>query len=110
MLKAFDNVVGTTFFPRYLEPFAPERIVEVPAGPKRLLADPDVVNAEQSVLKVRSTNTCGRGVEGSGFLFADDRVMTNAHVVAGVDRPEVVVGDSVVSGRWCTTTPSSTSR
>ena len=99
VLKAFDDVVGTTFFPRYLEPFAPERIVEVPAGPKRLLADPDVVNAEQSVLKVRSTNSCGRGVEGSGFLFADDRVMTNAHVVAGVDRPEVVVGDSVVSGR-----------
>ena len=32
VLKAFDDVVGTTFFPRYLEPFAPERIVEVSAG------------------------------------------------------------------------------
>ena len=96
VLKAFDNVVGTTFFPRYLEPFAPERIVTVRPGPKRLLTDPDVVNAEPSVLKVRSTNSCGRGVEGSGFLFSDDRLMTNAHVVAGVDRPEVVVGDSVV--------------
>jgi S1-C subfamily serine protease len=99
VLKAFDDVVGTTFFPRYLEPFAPERIVEVSAGPRRLLNDPDVVNAQDSVLKVRSTNSCGRGVEGSGFLFADDRLMTNAHVVAGVDRPEVVVGDTVVSGR-----------
>ena len=96
VLKAFDNVVGTTFFPRYLEPFAPERIVTVRPGPKRLLTDPDVADAEQSVLKVRSTNSCGRGVEGSGFLFSDDRLMTNAHVVAGVDRPEVVVGDSVV--------------
>ncbi|MEO5852458.1 MAG: MarP family serine protease [Nocardioides sp.] len=99
VLKAFDNVVGTTFFPRYLEPFAPERIVTVRPGPKRLLTDPDVVNAQPSVLKVRSTNACGRGVEGSGFLFADDRLMTNAHVVAGVDRPEVVVGDSVVEAR-----------
>ena len=26
--SAFDNVVGTSFFPRYLEPFAPERIVD----------------------------------------------------------------------------------
>ena len=29
VLGAFNNVVGTTFFPRYLEPFAPERIVKV---------------------------------------------------------------------------------
>jgi S1-C subfamily serine protease len=97
VLQAFDNVVGTTFFPRYLEPFAPERIVEVSPGPKRLLTDPDVEAAAASVLKVRSTNSCGRGVEGSGFLFADDRLMTNAHVVAGVDSPEVIVGESVVA-------------
>jgi len=99
VLRAFDNVVGTTFFPRYLEPFAPERIVTVRPGPQRLLTDPDVVDAAPSVLKVRSFNACGRGVEGSGFLYADDRLMTNAHVLAGVDRPEVVVGDSVVAAR-----------
>jgi S1-C subfamily serine protease len=96
LLRAFDNVVGTTFFPRYLEPFAPERIVEVSPGPPRLLTDPDVEAAEASVLKVRSTNTCGRGVEGSGFLYADDRLLTNAHVVAGVDKPEVIIDDSTV--------------
>ncbi len=99
LLQAFDNVVGTTFFPRYLEPFAPERIIEVKAGPRRLITDPDVVDAEPGVLKVRSTNSCGRGVEGSGFLYADDRLMTNAHVVAGVDRPEVIIDDSVVEAR-----------
>ncbi|GAA2132041.1 MarP family serine protease [Nocardioides bigeumensis] len=99
LLRAFDNVVGTTFFPRYLEPFAPERIVEVSPGPQRLLTDPDVEAAEASVLKVRSTNSCGRGVEGSGFLYADDRLLTNAHVVAGVDRPEVIIDDSTVEAR-----------
>jgi S1-C subfamily serine protease len=96
VLQAFNNVVGTSFFPRYLEPFAPERIVEVGPGPQRLLKDPDVVDAASSVLKVRGTNDCGRGVEGSGFVYAPDRVMTNAHVVAGVDDPEVLVGDSSV--------------
>lgn len=96
VLQAFNNVVGTSFFPRYLEPFAPERIVEVGPGPERLLKDPDVVDAASSVLKVRGTNDCGRGVEGSGFVYAPDRLMTNAHVVAGVDDPEVLVGDSSV--------------
>ena len=96
LLQAFNNVVGTSFFPRYLEPFAPERIVEVDPGPQRLLRDPDVGAAEASVLKVRGTNDCGRGVEGSGFLYAEDRLMTNAHVVAGVDEPEIIIGDSSV--------------
>ncbi|MCW2791581.1 MAG: peptidase and chymotrypsin/Hap, partial [Nocardioides sp.] len=96
VLQAFNNVVGTSFFPRYLEPFAPERIVEVGPGPKRLLKDPDVVAAASSVLKVRGTNDCGRGVEGSGFLYDANRLMTNAHVVAGVREPEVLLVDSSV--------------
>ena len=95
-LDAFNDVVGTTFFPRYLEPFSPEKIVEVKPGDKRILRDPDVERAGESVLKVRGTNDCGRGVEGSGFLYADDRLMTNAHVVAGVDDPEIEVGDDDV--------------
>jgi S1-C subfamily serine protease len=98
VLRAFNNVVGTTFFPRYLEPFAPERIVEVAPGPKRLLRDPDVVRAEGAVVKIQSSNSCGRGIEGSGFLFARDRVMTNAHVVAGVENPTVQIGDETVAG------------
>lgn len=95
-LQAFNNVVGTTFFPRYLEPFAPERIVEVGPGPQRLLKDPDVERAAAGVAKIRGTNGCGRGVEGSGFLYAQNRLMTNAHVVAGVEDPEIVVGDTTL--------------
>jgi S1-C subfamily serine protease len=97
VLNAFNNVVGTTFFPRYLEPFAPERIVEVGPGPRRLLTDPDVQAAGPAVLKVRGTNDCGRGVEGTGFVYSSGRLMTNAHVVAGVDEPEVVVNGSSVT-------------
>lgn len=95
-LQAFNNVVGTSFFPRYLEPFAPERIVEVGPGPRRLLRDPQVEQAAASVLKIRGTNDCGRGVEGSAFLYAPNRLMTNAHVVAGVDDPEVDLGDTTL--------------
>ena len=98
LLKAFNNVVGTTFFPRYLEPFAPERIVPVDAGPKRLLTDPDVVRAQPAVVKVESYNKCDNGIEGTGFVFSRDRVMTNAHVVAGVTKPSVEIGGTTVKG------------
>ena len=97
-LQAFNNVVGTSFFPRYLEPFARERIVEVAPGPKRMLTDPDVVRSEASVVKVRGSNSCGRGVEGSGFIYAADRIMTNAHVVAGVDDPDVEIDGESFDG------------
>jgi len=95
-LNSFNDVVGSSFFPRYLEPFAPERIINVGPPPGRIGRDPDIVAAQRSVLKIRGENSCGRGVEGSGFLYSPTRVMTNAHVVAGVDHPSVLVnGDEV---------------
>jgi len=92
-LNSFNDVVGSSFFPRYLEPFAPERIVDVGPPPARIASDPDVQRAQRSVFKIRGENDCNRGVEGSGFLYAPGRVMTNAHVVAGIDKPSVLVGD-----------------
>ncbi len=91
VLQAFNRVVGTGFFPRYLEPFSPEQIRDVAPGPSRLKNDPQVLATERSILKVRGANDCGRGVEGTGFVFAPNKVMTNAHVVAGVDDPEVEI-------------------
>lgn len=93
-LNSFNDVVGSSFFPRYLEPFAPERIIDVGPPPGRIARDPDVQRAQRSVVKVRGENDCDRGVEGSGFLYGPGRVMTNAHVLAGVDKPVVLQGES----------------
>jgi S1-C subfamily serine protease len=92
VLRQFDRVVGSSFFPRYLEPFAPERIVDVSPAPGNVVRDPDVQQAELSVFKIRGNNRCGDGIEGSGFLYSPHRLMTNAHVVAGVTEPKVRVG------------------
>ncbi|MEJ7689519.1 MAG: MarP family serine protease [Nocardioidaceae bacterium] len=52
--------------------------------------------AQDSVVKVLGTaSSCARNLEGSGFVFAAERVMTNAHVVAGVRAPTVTVGEGV---------------
>ncbi len=98
-LNSFNDVVGSSFFPRYLEPFARERIVDVGPPPGRVARDPDVQRAQQSVVKVRGQNSCNRGVEGSGFVYGPGRVMTNAHVVAGVDHPDVLVGERELPAR-----------
>lgn len=46
-----------------------------------------------SVVKVSGAAVdCGRGSSGSGWVAAPQRVVTNAHVVAGVDEPTVQIG------------------
>ena len=44
--------------------------------------------ARPSVVRITGF-ACGLGVEGSGWIVGKELVATNAHVVAGIDRPEV---------------------
>lgn len=65
------------------------------------LNDPALNAAAQSVARVSGTAyACSRALTGSGFVVAEDRVITNAHVLAGVE--EVVVelpGRAAATGR-----------
>ncbi|CAN5142497.1 MarP family serine protease [soil metagenome] len=46
--------------------------------------------AAQSVVRISGTAyACGQNQSGSGFVVAADRIVTNAHVVAGVNEPVV---------------------
>lgn len=46
-------------------------------------------SSESSVRITGSAYGCGQSQTGSGFALTDDRVLTNAHVVAGVEEPQV---------------------
>lgn len=62
-----------------------------------------VNRAADSVVKVTGVaDSCGMAQEGSGWVAAPHRVVTNAHVVAGVDHPRVQVGGT---GRSYPATP-----
>lgn len=65
------------------------------------LADPELAEAAASVARVSGTAfSCGRSSTGSGFVIAPDRIVTNAHVVAGVELPLVELpGVSAREGR-----------
>lgn len=46
--------------------------------------------AARSVVRIGGTAyACGQNQTGSGFVISPDRIVTNAHVVAGVDQPTV---------------------
>nr|WP_269330482.1 MarP family serine protease [Kineosporia babensis] len=89
----FREAVGSSNFPRVFAGVEPEDITPVDA-PDQALADSEAVaQARRAVVKITGeANSCGRGQEGSGAVIAPQRVVTNAHVVAGVDEPRVQVG------------------
>ncbi len=73
-----------------------------PAPPPNANTDTPALNAAaQSVLKITGTAfQCGQNQTGSGFVVAPGRVVTNAHVVAGVSQPVVEVpGGGALQGR-----------
>ena len=82
--------VDRSGFPEVFGTLQPTRIVDVPPADPALLHSAAVSAARGSVLKVRSVaRSCDRGIEGSSFVYAPERVLTNAHVVAGASTVRV---------------------
>ncbi|MFE0456681.1 MarP family serine protease [Streptomyces sp. NPDC058914] len=78
-------------FPQVFNPFENESTAEV-AKPSGDSVTASATNAAKlSTVKVEGVSG-DQGREGSGFVYAPEHVMTNAHVVAGIDEPTVRVG------------------
>ncbi|EUA05927.1 colicin V production family protein [Mycobacterium kansasii 732] len=88
--KRLSALLNTSGLPQVLEPFSRTPVIPV-ASPDPALSDNPVVTATApSVLKIRSlAPSCQKVLEGSGFVIAPERVMTNAHVVAGSNSVQV---------------------
>lgn len=75
--------------PTLLEGVAPATPAPVPDAS---VDTPALAAASQSVLRIAGTAfQCGQNQTGSGFVAAPGRVVTNAHVVAGVHQPVVEI-------------------
>ncbi len=90
--QALQDTVDTRGFPRVFDGLVPTREREVAAPDPALRASPVVQKSQPSVVKVLgNAQSCSRRIEGTGFVYASERVMTNAHVVAGTKSIEVEV-------------------
>ena len=102
-------VQKSTILARINEEFPPQRLLEtlervdplgvlvgppatVPPPNAALAGDPDVVAALDSIVRITGTS-CGLGIEGSGWIARPGIVVTNAHVVAGIEEPRVDRGE-----------------
>jgi S1-C subfamily serine protease len=77
--------------PDVLDPLTPTQSRDVPVPDEALRRSPVVASVQGSVVKISGVApSCSRQIDGSGFVYAVERVMTNAHVLAGVTDPVVL--------------------
>jgi S1-C subfamily serine protease len=93
MRQLFDD----SGFPAILDPLTPTPDVQVGVPDSTLATSPALRAAGKSVLKIRGVATaCSRRIEGSGFVIAPGKLLTNAHVVAGTDDVTVEQGNATL--------------
>ncbi len=92
LFAGFRAVLDREGFPRVFEGVGVEPIPPVARPNQAVTASSGVAGAARSVVKVTGVAAaCNRGQEGSGWVLAPGRVVTNAHVVAGMAAPQVRV-------------------
>ncbi|MEV8636740.1 MarP family serine protease [Streptosporangium sp. NPDC051023] len=85
--KPFKDFIDTSGFPRVFDAIGGSQIVEVPPPDQSVAKGPQLKRARRGIVKVQGVATsCRRHIEGTGFVFSQNKIMTNAHVVAGVNQ------------------------
>jgi S1-C subfamily serine protease len=93
LYSSLQSFIDRSGFPQVFGAFpAATHIVSV-GPPDTALADAAGISADRpSILKIYGTApSCDRSIEGSGFVYAPGRMITNAHVVAGTSHVDVQV-------------------
>jgi S1-C subfamily serine protease len=95
LFAGFQSVLDREGFPRVFEGVRAEPITPIAPPDRHLAVGPGVARAAQSIVKITGVaSSCNREQEGSGWVVAPERVVTNAHVVAGTTTEHVrIQGD-----------------
>jgi S1-C subfamily serine protease len=90
LYDSLRSAIDRQGLPDVLDPLTPTQARDVPSPDPALQQSPVVGQVQGSVVQIRGiAASCSRQIDGSGFVFAPQRVMTNAHVLAGVTEPKV---------------------
>jgi S1-C subfamily serine protease len=89
--------LATDGFPDVLGGLSRTSATDVPLPDRTLASSPVVAGSRRSVLKVVGAS-CAQRIEGTGFVYATERIMTNAHVVAGTSSVQVETAGDRLDG------------
>lgn len=91
MFSEFRRLLASGPFPQVFSGIGAAHLFAISPPDAAVLNSPGYLDARNRVLKVQGTAlSCDRSIEGSGFVYAPHHVLTNAHVVAGVNQGPTV--------------------
>jgi S1-C subfamily serine protease len=100
MFSDFRRLLADGPFPQVFSGIGAAHLFAISQPDPAVLDSPGYLAARTRVVKVQGTApSCDRSIEGSGFVFAPQHVLTNAHVVAGVTQGPTVTTPSGVTYR-----------
>ncbi|RGE23725.1 MarP family serine protease [Leucobacter sp. wl10] len=101
MARLHSAVLGDTVLPTVDGLIAENAVTASPDPSEVDTGDPALAAAAESVARVSGiAYGCGTVPTGTGFVAAEDRIVTNAHVVAGIETPLVELpGEPARDGR-----------
>lgn len=87
LFARFQQALDAEGFPKVFEGFGREPIVAVDAPDAASTRLPEVAAVAGSIVKIIGTSDrCDQGHEGSGWVVSRGKIVTNAHVVAGLEQ------------------------
>jgi len=90
LFAGFRSMLDREGFPRVFEGVRAEPIAPIATPDGGLASGAGVARAAGSIVKITgSAASCNRDLEGSGWVVGSERVVTNAHVVAGTTSERV---------------------
>jgi S1-C subfamily serine protease len=98
MFSDFRRLLASGPFPQVFSGIGAAHVLSVPPANGAVLDSAGYLDARSRVLKIRGTApSCSRVIEGTGFVYSPDHIITNAHVVAGVTQgPNVYTENGTV--------------
>jgi S1-C subfamily serine protease len=92
LFASFRRLIDDRGFPEVFGDLVPTQARPVEPPDPALARSAVVAAVRDRVFQITGVaSSCSKRIEGTGFLYAPERVMTNAHVVAGVSKPDVEV-------------------
>ncbi|MGP3919996.1 MarP family serine protease [Nonomuraea sp. NBC_00507] len=90
--QPFKKFIDRSEFPPVFDAIGAGQLIDVPPPDQSVFQGDRLNRARRAIVKVQgNAESCNKHIEGTGFIYAPGRIMTNAHVVAGVTRDLQVI-------------------
>ncbi|MGP3962856.1 MarP family serine protease [Nonomuraea sp. 3N208] len=90
--QPFKKFIDRSEFPPVFDAIGAGTLIDVPPPDQSVFQGNRLNRARRAIVKVQgNAESCNKHIEGTGFVYAAGRIMTNAHVVAGVTRDLQVI-------------------